>query len=257
MHTDRQELTRQKYNKIAAQYVAGMINMALYHDLCQKPVIMDALTEAAGKSLLDLACGDGFYTRQFRTLVKAGPVSGSDLSAELISLAVSQENQKPLGIDYRVDDILNLQESRTFNTVTAIHLLHYMPDPVRLETAMRNVYRLLEPGGRFVSFRFNPDFRIELHDRNDSEEKFGYYVSKAEEKNGGLVHFHPARVEGLVFEVYRWHKSCIEDIASVVGFTNIEWRSPFVAKVGLDEFGADFFENHINNPQGKLLILTR
>ncbi|EPQ46808.1 hypothetical protein MMSP_2569 [Mycobacterium sp. 012931] len=163
--------------------------MALYHDLCQKPVIIDALTEAAGKSLLDLACGDGFYTRQFRTLVKAGPVSGSDLSAELISLAMSQENQKPLGIDYRVDNILNLQESRTFNTVTAIHLLHYMPDPVRLETAMRNVYRLLEPGGRFVSFSFNPDFRIELHDKKDSEEKFGYYVSKAEEKTAGWFIF--------------------------------------------------------------------
>ncbi|BEH77810.1 methylase [Mycobacterium pseudoshottsii JCM 15466] len=43
----------------------------------------------------------------------------------------------------------------------------------------------------------------------------------------------------------------------MVGFTDIEWRSPFVAKAGLDEFGADFFENHFNNPQGKLLILTR
>jgi 2-polyprenyl-3-methyl-5-hydroxy-6-metoxy-1,4-benzoquinol methylase len=51
----------------------------------------------AGKRVLDLACGFGFYTR----LLKhhgAAQVLGVDLSPEMIRLACQQEQTEPLGI---------------------------------------------------------------------------------------------------------------------------------------------------------------
>ncbi len=253
----KRDATRQAYDEVAGQYRQGMANMAVYHEYCQTPVILDGVSDVIDKALLDLACGDGFYTRKFRSLARANPVSGSDLSPELIALAKQEEANNPLGIEYAVDDVLALRESRVFEVVTAIHLLHYMPTVEALATVLRNIYGVLEPGSRFVTFGFNPDFRIEYHDATDSEEKFGYWFSRADGQNGGLVRFHPGRIAGLTFEFYRWHRSCIEDVASAVGFAKCEWRDPFVSQAGLDKYGAGYFENHIANPQGKLLILTR
>lgn len=77
---------RGQYDEVQAEglYEEGMARMALYHRHCQDPVIFRALGEVVGRSLLDLACGDGFYTRKFR---RAGPdpVLGIDLSPQQVA----------------------------------------------------------------------------------------------------------------------------------------------------------------------------
>ena len=69
------------------RYEEGMGRMAAYHRYCQDPVIFRALGDVRGKSLLDLACGDGFYTRRFRVECAAHPVMGIDLSPKQIERA--------------------------------------------------------------------------------------------------------------------------------------------------------------------------
>ena len=54
-----------------------------------------------GKSVLDLACGFGFYTRLFKQR-GATLVMGVDISPEMIRLAHHQEQAEPLGITYQV-----------------------------------------------------------------------------------------------------------------------------------------------------------
>jgi 2-polyprenyl-3-methyl-5-hydroxy-6-metoxy-1,4-benzoquinol methylase len=93
--------------------------MALYHHHCQDPVIFRALGDIRGKSLLDLACGDGFYTRRFRTECGANPVIGIDLSPKQIARAEAIELREQLGIEYRVGDVLSLDLNREFDVVTA------------------------------------------------------------------------------------------------------------------------------------------
>lgn len=118
---------KDQYDEVQAEglYAEGMARMALYHTHCQDPVIFRALGDIGGKSLLDLACGDGSYTRKFRR-AGADPVLGVDLSPRQIAAARRIEERHPLGIEYLAADVVSLELEQRFDVVTAIHLLHYL-----------------------------------------------------------------------------------------------------------------------------------
>jgi toxoflavin synthase len=101
--------------------------------------------------LLDLACGDGFYTRRFRTECGANPVIGIDLSPKQIERAEAIEGREQLGIEYRVGDVLSLNFDKQFEVVTAIHLLHYLQSATEIELALRWISQSLCDGGHFVT----------------------------------------------------------------------------------------------------------
>ena len=258
---EQHDIVKQKYDEAQSdgRYEEGMARMALYHRHCQDPVIFRTLGVVRGKSLLDLACGDGFYTRRFRTECEASPVMGIDLSPKQIERAEAIERREPIGIEYRVGDVTSLRVERRFDVVTAIHLLHYLENAAEIETVLRGIREALCDGGRFVTMIANPEFDLGRHDPSDSRTKFGYYFSLAEPGNGGLLRFHPGGFEKereLTIEFRRWERGFLDGIASDVGFTS-EWHDPFISAEGLEEYGARFFENYLANPQSKLLQLTR
>lgn len=258
---DQHKSVKEKYDEVQARglYEEGMARMALYHHHCQDPVIFQTLGDIRGKSLLDLACGDGFYTRRFKTECGADPVMGIDLSPGQIERAEAIEQKEQLGIQYSVGDVTELKLDRHFDTVTAIHLLHYLENAAEIESVLRGIYDLLSDDGQFVTMIANPEFELDKHDPSDSKSKFAYYFSLAEPGNGGLLRFHPGGFEEaqeLTLELRRWERGFINDIASEVGF-NAEWHDPFISAAGLEEYGVSFFENYLANPQSKLLQLTR
>lgn len=258
---DRHDIVREQFDEAQAdgRYEEGMARMALYHRHCQDPVIFRTLGDIRGKSLLDLACGDGFYTRRFRSECGADPVMGIDLSPEQIEKARAIERREPLGIEYRVGDVTDLDLERRFEIVTAIHLLHYLDSAEEIESVLRGVYDLLVDAGHFVTMIANPEFDLDRHDTADSKAKFGYYFSLAEPGNGGRFRFHPGGFEKereLTVEFRRWERVFLDDIAADVGFAS-EWHDPFIGDEGLEEYGADFFENYLANPQSKLLRLSK
>src|SRR5688572_20975270 len=255
------DIVKQQYDEVQSdgRYEEGMAMMALYHRHCQDPVIFGTLGDIRGKSLLDVACGDGFYTRRFRTECAANPVMGIDLSPKQIERAEAIEQRDQLGIEYRVGDVMSLELEHRFDVVTAIHLLHYLESAAEMESALRRVHETLREGGQFVTMIANPEFDLDKHDRLDSRTKFGYYFSVAEPGNGGLLRFHPGGFEKereLTVEFRRWERGFLNGIAGAVGFVS-DWRDPFVSSDGLKEYGARFFENYLANPQSKLLRLTK
>lgn len=250
---------QEQYDETASIFEEGMARMALYHRHCQDPVIFRTLGEIRGTSLLDLACGNGFYTRRFRRDRSADPVMGVDLSPMLIRQAKAAEAREPLGIEYRVADVTTLELERRFDVVTAIHLVHYLQSAEEIEAALRRIHALLRPSCRFVTMIANPEFDLARHDPQDSKRKFGYYFSDAQPGNGGLLRFHPGGFEKereLTFELRRWERGFLDEIARRVGFTPA-WRNPFISEEGLAEHGADFFANYVSNPQSKLLELVK
>jgi len=186
-------------------------------------------------------------------------VMGVDLSPESIQQAVDAEQREPLGIEYRVGDVTTFDSARQFDVVTAIHLLHYLQNAVEIEAALRRIYALLSSGASFVTMIANPEFDLSKHDPEDSKRKFGYYFSAAQAGNGGILRFHPGGFEKkreLTFELRRWKREFLDDIARSVGFTP-EWHDPFISAEGLAEHGTEFFINYLSNPQSKLLRLTK
>lgn len=241
------------------RYEEGMARMALYHRHCQDPVIFRALGDVRGRSLLDLACGDGFYTRRFRTECGAEPVWGIDLSPRSIEKAQAIERREPLGIEYRAADVVGLRLERSFDVVTAIHLLHYLESGDEIRSVLATIHGLLGDHGYFVTMIANPELALEAHDAQDSKSKLGYYFSSAEPGNGGLLRFHPGGFEKareITIEFRRWHRSFIDGLAREVGFEP-QWHEPIISEAGIREYGAGFFENYLANPQSKLLRLDK
>jgi SAM-dependent methyltransferase len=184
---------------------------------------------------------------------------GVDLSPMLIRQAKDAEVREPLGIDYRVGDVTTLELERSFDVVTAIHLLHYLQSEAEIEAALRRIHSVLRPNRRFVTMIANPEFDLAKHDPQDSKRKFGYYFSDAQPGNGGRLRFHPGGFENereLTFELRRWERGFLDDIARRVGLTP-DWLDPYISAEGLAEHGADFFANYVSNPQSKLLELTK
>lgn len=256
---DGRDGVREQYDETASVWEEGMARMALYHRHCQDPVIFRTLGDIRGKSLLDLACGNGFYTRRFRSECGAEPVMGVDLSPMLISHAEAADEREPLGIEYRVGDVTTLELNRRFDVITAIHLLHYLRDEPEIEAALRRIHALLRSKSRFVTMLANPDFDLAAHDPEDSKRKFGYYFSGSAPGNGGAMRFHPGGFEKereMTFELHRWEREFLNGIARRVGFT-ADWHDPFISTEGLAEHGPEFFENYVRNPQSKLLMLTK
>jgi toxoflavin synthase len=251
---------REQYDEVEESIFEEAIGrMASYHRHCQDPLIFRTLGNIRGKSLLDLACGNGLYTRRFRSECGADPVIGVDLSPVLVGRAEAEERREPLGIEYRVGDVTTLDLDRRFDVVTAIHLLHYLQSAEEIETALRRIHAMLRPHCRFITMIANPDFDLAEHDAEDSKRKLGYYFSGAQSGNGGVLRFHPGGLEKereLTFELRRWERGFLDDIARRVGFT-AAWHHPFISAEGIAEHGVEFFSNYLANPQSVLLELTR
>ena len=116
---------------------------------------MGLIGDLSEKSVIDIACGEGFYTRMLRQR-GAKKVTGVDLSEGMIALARANEAQHQLGIEYVVGDGRALDLGTEYDLAVAAYLLNYAQDRAELGAMCRGIARCLRPGGRFVTVNANP-----------------------------------------------------------------------------------------------------
>ena len=90
--------------------------------------MFEVLSDLRGRTVLDLACGEGVYTRQFKR-AGATAVTGVDISQATIALAEGEERQDPLGCRYVRADAAAFTPAAPVDIVTAVYLLNYAPHP--------------------------------------------------------------------------------------------------------------------------------
>jgi len=90
----------------------------------EKATFLNVLRDVRTKSVLDLACGEGMYTR---TIKREGAASivGIDISEKMIARARLLEKEQPLGIEYLIRDVTELEQIGLFDIVTAVYLFPY------------------------------------------------------------------------------------------------------------------------------------
>jgi len=119
-----------------------------YRDEIHGPALLAVCEPLSGLRVLDLGCGQGYFTRQ---LAKRGAhVVGVDIADEMLALARQHEKEDPLGIEYRqmsAAEVHRRWPTGSFDLVAGLMSLHDMAEP---ETVLRSAYAALKPAGRMA-----------------------------------------------------------------------------------------------------------
>jgi ubiquinone/menaquinone biosynthesis C-methylase UbiE len=108
---------------------------------------VDALGEAAGGSVLDVACGPGILSAAIAK--SARDVVAFDLTPQMLNKAVQRCNEAGLGnVSFREGTANELPfANAAFDAVVTRLSVHHFERPAQV---MSEVFRVLRPGGRFV-----------------------------------------------------------------------------------------------------------
>lgn len=100
------------------------------------------------RNALELGCGTGFF---LLNLMQAGVIESgyvTDISPGMVDVALRNAEQLDLNVQGRVSDAETIgYDDASFDLVVGHAMLHHIPD---VGKALREVLRVLRPGGRFV-----------------------------------------------------------------------------------------------------------
>ena len=241
------------YDQIAEQYKRAKLQPWRTH--IERYTLLRLAGDVAGKAVIDLACGEGYYTRALRRQ-GAARVVGVDLSRGMIELAEAEEARRPLGVEYRVGDVRTLEVPGEFDLAFAAYLLNHARTAEELTQMCRAVARALRPGGRFVTANSNPA---------DPTAAFSacraYGFSGRVE--GPLVEGAPIVWEFFLpegsFEVTNYYLSVrtMEAAFRAAGLREVRWHAPEVSPEGESEFGREHWAAFLRRPPVTFITCVR
>lgn len=204
------------------------------------------LGDLRGKSVIDLACGEGFYTR-FLKRHGAARVVGVDISQGMIDLARREEESNRLGVDYLVRDVKHLALDETFDVVVAAYLLNYAQTYDQLLEMCLTISRHLKPGCRFVTVNNDPRHESKYF---ASTRKYGF-IKRAQ---GPLIEGTPVDyvffLDDGSFSLTNYHLSVEthESAFKAFGFRQIIWHDPELSADIKDETDRQYWSDFLEHP---------
>lgn len=181
--------------------------------------------DITNRRVLDLACGDGHYTRK---LIEAGAseIVGVDPCAASVSSAKAQEEDNTLGCQYVISEIAQMPKMDQFDMATAMYLLNRAKTKKELVGMLKCIYEQLKPGAQLIGFNDNP-----MNDpANDSiSRKYGVLKDGS---NSQIDHYHLSP---------KTYTAAFKE----AGFVNFEWMWPSLHPA---ERGNEYWDEFMFNP---------
>ncbi len=143
---------RHAYDAIAEHYRES--KWLLFRHYIERYTLFQLVGDLRDRTVLDLACDEGVYTRQFKR-VGAVEATGVDISQEMIALAEAEERADPLGCRYVREYVATFTPDVPVDIITAVYLLNYAGTREALDRFCQACFRTLRPGDRLVGFNDN------------------------------------------------------------------------------------------------------
>jgi ubiquinone/menaquinone biosynthesis C-methylase UbiE len=232
------------YDPIAEKYQRAKHQPWRNHVECF--TMTELIGDPTGLRVLDIGCGEGFYTRWVRQ-AGAASATGVDLSPGMIALARSQESEQRLGIEYEIGDARELPDLGQFDLVIAAYVLNYARTREELASMCSGIARSLKPGGRFVTANTNPmlDFTQAPNYR-----KYGFETHASQPWGEGSPIGFAFHLDDETFRIenYRLSRATHESVLTEAGLRDIRWSPPRVSRGGLRLADAEYWQDLIEHP---------
>jgi len=118
------------------------------------PNLLRILDLKKEEKVIDIACGQGFFTRIFKE-AGASP-TGADISTELISIAKEKSN-KDIPFYVSPSHKLNFAQNETYDTAVVVLAIQNIE---KMDETFAEVRRILSKNGRMILVLNHPAFRI-------------------------------------------------------------------------------------------------
>ncbi|XXF81192.1 class I SAM-dependent methyltransferase [Myxococcaceae bacterium GXIMD 01537] len=242
-----------QYNQIGEK-VADWDVLPVRSDYIEGHTFFNVLGAVDGRSVLDLACGDGLYTRQLKAR-GAAQVVGVDISEEMIRVARRYEAERPQGIEYHVSDVADMAPLGAFDLVTAVYLLHYAHSPEHMLRMCRSIHAHLKPGGSFVTYAFNPEFTA----KGPNSTRYGITMLDFPEapRDGQAISAVLHTKNPFTIHFSYWSRATYEQALREAGFRTFTWTRPECSPEGISRYGRAFWQDYLDNPHAAALRCER
>ncbi|MDC5855933.1 class I SAM-dependent methyltransferase [Vibrio europaeus] len=139
------------YTKHALKY-SEVVKGNIYNALLERPTTLALLGDVKGKAVVDMGCGSGIYAQWFLEHGVSN-LTCVDLSAEMIDLVKSEYGNRLTAYVQDLSKGLPNEASSSADIIVCPLVLHYIED---LNVVLKDVYRVLKPGGYIVFSTHHP-----------------------------------------------------------------------------------------------------
>jgi len=233
------------YDRIAKEYQKSKQLPFRLH--IEEFSLFKLLGDLEGKRVLDLACGEGIYTRKIRRR-GAATVLGVDISPRMIELALSQEHEQTPACNYLVSDVAAMGKLDEFDAVVGVYLLNYAKTAEELLQFCRVIATNLRAGGIFVGINDNPANPV---DQYDSYGKYGFWKTAGSPRTDGTpITYRIRNPDGTEFgfDNYYLSPATYETVFQEAGFTDFAWLGPWLSDEGRRSFEEGYWDHFLDHP---------
>jgi 2-polyprenyl-3-methyl-5-hydroxy-6-metoxy-1,4-benzoquinol methylase len=139
------------FGSFAEEYERNAADNA-YNALYDRPAVLELLGEVSGQRVLDVGCGPGLYAEEL--LARGARVVGFDSSPEMVRLAAGDPESGWTLVCTASRHRLTGSRTGASTSLMAL-VIHHLDDRT---AALRELWRILSPGGRLVVSTHHPTF---------------------------------------------------------------------------------------------------
>ncbi len=188
------------------------------------PTVIHLLRPLSGKRVIDVGCGDGFFTLP---IADQSPthVYGIDNCVRQIEKAEKEPHPR---VSYSVTDMFD--ELPPAERVNAPFVLNYTETTRELRLLLRNFYQSLTKDGKLVAVVDlpKPNFNSQQRERKRQLSVVKTLAGELQDETGIKLDFYNGN--GIMFSLSATYYTpqTITGVLSDVGFTRIQWHQPLI-----------------------------